>query len=160
MDNLTPNSAAQLGSKTLPPDFVYAGFWLRLWASLIDSVLVLIIVLPILVAIYGPGYLSSTRLLMGPIDFLINYVLPAIGIILFWIYRSATPGKMAIHARIVDAATLEKSSRGQLIGRYFGYYVSLLPLGLGFLWIAWDPRKQAWHDKLAGTVVVRYKKRR
>ena len=52
-----------------------------------------------------------------------------------------------------------KPSTGQLIGRYFGYYVSTIPLFLGFVWVAFDPRKQGWHDKLAGTVVVREKHR-
>ena len=58
-------------------------------------------------------------------------------------------------AIIVDAKTFGRPSNRQLIGRYLGYYVSILPLGFGFLWIAFDKRKQAWHDKLAGTVVVR-----
>jgi hypothetical protein len=62
---------------------------------------------------------------------------------------------MAIHARIVDARTLGRPSLGQLIGRYAGYTVSVLPLGFGLVWVGWDPRKQGWHDKLAGTVVVR-----
>jgi uncharacterized RDD family membrane protein YckC len=75
--------------------------------------------------------------------------------ILFWIYKGATPGKMAVHARIVDARTGLHASTGQYVGRYFAYFVSLVPLGLGYLWVAWDDRKQAWHDKLAGTVVVR-----
>ena len=75
-------------------------------------------------------------------------------IILFWVARSATPGKMLIRARIVDAATGGKPSIGQLIGRYLGYYVSMLPMFLGFVWIAFDQRKQGWHDKLARTVVV------
>jgi len=43
----------------------------------------------------------------------------------------------------------------QLIGRYLGYYVSTIPFCLGLIWVAFDPRKQGWHDKLAGTVVVR-----
>ncbi len=43
----------------------------------------------------------------------------------------------------------------QLIGRYLGYYVSIFALGVGFLWVAFDPRKQGWHDKMAGTVVIR-----
>lgn len=44
-----------------------------------------------------------------------------------------------------------------LIGRYLGYFVSMLFLGLGCIWVAFDSRKQGWHDKLAGTVVVRRK---
>jgi len=85
---------------------------------------------------------------------LMNIVFPAVAIILFWVARSATPGKMLIRARIVDARTGGKPTTGQLIGRYLGYYVSTLPLFLGFIWIALDKRKQGWHDKLARTVVV------
>jgi len=76
-------------------------------------------------------------------------------VITFWLMKQATPGKMAVSARIVDAATGNPASTGQLIGRYFGYFVSFIPLGLGILWVAFDKRKQGWHDKLAGTVVVR-----
>ncbi len=46
-------------------------------------------------------------------------------------------------------------SNGQAIGRYLAYYVSSIPLGLGLLWVAFDRRKQGWHDKLAGTFVIR-----
>lgn len=52
---------------------------------------------------------------------------------------------------IVDVKTGNAASTGQLIGRYLAYYVSLLPFGLGFIWVAFDERKQGWHDKLAGT---------
>jgi uncharacterized RDD family membrane protein YckC len=46
-------------------------------------------------------------------------------------------------------------SWGQCIGRYFAYFLSFLGLCLGFMWVGWDERKQGWHDKLAGTLVVR-----
>jgi len=74
-------------------------------------------------------------------------------------YRQATPGKMAIGARVVDATTGQAPSTRQLVIRYLGYYVSTIPLMLGLIWVAFDPRKQGWHDKLAGTVVVRSKHR-
>ena len=64
---------------------------------------------------------------------------------------------MVISAKIVDAQTGEKPSLGQFIGRYFAYYVSTIPFGLGLIWVAFDRRKQGWHDKLAGTVVIRKK---
>jgi uncharacterized RDD family membrane protein YckC len=54
-----------------------------------------------------------------------------------------------------DAKTLGKPSTGQLIGRYLAYYVSTLPLCLGFLWVAFDKRKQGWHDRIAGTLVIK-----
>jgi len=66
---------------------------------------------------------------------------------------------MAIAARIVDAATGAKPSTRQLVVRYLGYYVAIVPFMLGILWVAFDPRKQGWHDKLAGTVVVRSRHR-
>ncbi len=57
-------------------------------------------------------------------------------------------------AEIVDAATGGKPSSRQLVLRYVGYYVSTVPLFLGLIWVGLDSRKQGWHDKLAGTVVV------
>lgn len=141
------------------PQLEYVGFWLRVGAALIDTVLILLIVGPLVTYIYGGGYWLSDRFIQGPADFLLNWVLPAIAVILFWIYRQATPGKMAIRARIVDTATGGKPTTGQLIGRYFAYYVSILPLCLGLIWVGIDSRKQGFHDKLAGTVVVRERSR-
>ena len=141
-------------------DLEYVGFWARVGASLIDTVLLAMVCAPLVTIYYGVDYWSTQdSLVQGPVDFIVNYVLPAVAVVLFWVYRQATPGKIAIGAQIVDARTGEKPRTGQLIGRYFGYYVSMLPLFLGFIWVAFDPRKQGWHDKLAGTVVVRAKRR-
>lgn len=137
----------------------YVGFWPRVGAALIDSVLVLMVTAPLLTWVYGRGYWYSTQVLHGPADFVITWVLPAIAVILFWTYRQATPGKMAIGARVVDAVTGQPPTTRQLVIRYLGYYVSTIPLMLGLFWVAFDPRKQGWHDKLAGTVVVRSKHR-
>ncbi len=139
------------------PQLEYVGFWPRVGASIIDTILMLVIVAPLLTWIYGAEYWVTERYIAGPADVLLNWVLPAIAVILFWIYRQATPGKMVIHARIVDAKTGGKPSTGQLIGRYLGYYVSTIPLLLGIIWVAFDAKKQGWHDKLAGTLVVRAK---
>ena len=133
----------------------YAGFWIRVVASLIDSVLLAIILTPIILAIYGRQYFSAVRLIAGPGDFLLTWVLPAIAVVVFWIYRSATPGKLILGLRIVDANSGAPLGTRQSIARYLGYYVSLIPFGLGMLWVAFDPRKQGFHDKLARTVVVR-----
>lgn len=135
----------------------YAGFWIRVWASVIDTVLVSVIIFPLLTAIYGSAYWDSEKVIQGPMDFLLSWVAPAIAVVLFWISRQATPGKLAVGARIVDAKTGGNPSTGQLLGRYAGYYLAAIPLLLGFIWVAFDPRKQGWHDKLAGTVVVRKK---
>lgn len=136
----------------------YAGFWIRVWASVIDTVILGVLIYPALTAIYGNGYWSSTDFVQGPADFLISWVLPAIAVVWFWMARQATPGKMAVGARIVDANTGNNPSTTQLIVRYLGYFVSLIPLGLGIFWVGFDARKQGWHDKLARTVVVRNKR--
>ncbi|WP_457599314.1 RDD family protein [Hydrogenimonas sp.] len=135
----------------------YVGFWPRLGASLIDTILLGIITWPLLTMFYGESYWSSDKYIEGPMDFLLSWVFPAVAIVLFWIARQATPGKMAISAKIVDAKSGCVPSKGQLIGRYLAYYLSGIPFYLGFIWIAFDRRKQGWHDKLAGTVVVREK---
>ncbi len=137
----------------------YVGFWRRVLASIIDSLLIGMITLPLLLAFYGMAYLSSDNFIEGPIDFLVSYVLPAVAIILFWVWKQATPGKMAMSAKIVDAKTGKEPSLGQYIVRYLSYFVSVLPLCLGFLWVAFDSKKQGWHDKIAGTVVIGPKKK-
>ena len=133
----------------------YAGFWIRVGASLIDSLLLMIVIGPIMIAIYGDDYFNSDSLILGGWDILFNYVLPAVAVILFWIFRSATPGKMLTDIEIVDAETGEKPTAGYFVLRYLGYYVSMIPLLLGIIWIAFDKRKQGWHDKIAGTVVIK-----
>lgn len=136
-------------------EYEYAGFWVRTGAAIIDSILILIIIVPILTAIYGADYWLNQSMIKGFWDVLFNYILPAVAIIIFWAYKSATPGKMALRLTIVDAKTGEPPSTGQLIGRYFGYYISIIPLFLGLIWVGIDRRKQGWHDKLAGTVVIK-----
>jgi uncharacterized RDD family membrane protein YckC len=73
----------------------------------------------------------------------------------FWHVRQATPGKAWLDMAIVDAATGGRVPFPRLVLRYLGYIVSGLPFGLGFLWVIWDRRRQGWHDKIAGTLVVR-----
>ena len=133
----------------------YAGFWIRTLAHVIDGTLLTLIILPLNLWVYGAEYVTDSKLIAGPFDFVISWVLPAIAIILFWNYREATPGKMWLGIRVVDAETLGHPSTRQYVARYFGYIVSIVPLLLGLFWVAWDPRKQAWHDKLARTVVLR-----
>lgn len=140
-------------------DYEYAGFWIRTGATIIDTILLMLITFPILLSIYGWAYFdgSQTGIFAGPMDFLLSWVLPAIATVLFWLKKLATPGKMAASLKVVDAKTGLTLSVGQSIGRYLAYFISLLPLGLGFIWIAFDSRKQSWHDKLANTVVIRAK---
>lgn len=92
-------------------------------------------------------------------DWLLNNLLQmavmGAAVVAFWIYRAATPGKMLLRLVIVDAATGGVPSTRQFIVRYLAYFVSVIPLFLGFFWIGWDKKKQGWHDKIAGTLVMK-----
>ena len=138
-------------------DLKYVGFWKRTVAVLVDTFLIILVTLPILIWVYGIEYLNNEHMEKGSFDFIINYVFPTIAVILLWKYYQATPGKMIFKATIVDIKTGGKPTLKQWIIRYLGYFVSLLPFGLGYFWVAFDKKKQGFHDKLANTVVVQPK---
>ncbi len=143
----------------------YVGFWARFLSFVVDSIWAMILI----ALIVGVGLSAPEIDLKEATDpdravGVLLQLLPRLGLdllligvafVLFWMFRSATPGKMLVSAVIVDAKTLGKPSTGQLIGRYLAYYASTLPLCLGFLWVAFDKRKQGWHDKIAGTLVIK-----
>jgi uncharacterized RDD family membrane protein YckC len=133
----------------------YAGFWSRLFASILDSILQAIVFTPILIMLFGTEFLFNPNLDTGVSGFIVSNVLPAVVVILFWKYKSATPGKIMMGIAIVDAGTGGQATMGRLVLRFFGYIVSMLPFFLGFIWIAFDKRKQGWHDKIADTLVVK-----
>jgi uncharacterized RDD family membrane protein YckC len=140
----------------------YVGFWPRVLATVVDTLVLSLVLAPfadhlvnINIEAIDPANPPSTSHLLGQLFDPWSFGITALGVLLFWLARQATPGKMLISARIVDAKTGGKPSSLQLLLRYLGYYVSMLGLGLGFVWVAFDPRKQAWHDKMANTVVVR-----
>jgi uncharacterized RDD family membrane protein YckC len=140
-------------------EYEYAGFWIRVGATFIDVFLLSIILLPLTMMVYGDLTWKREGLILGFADFLINYVLPFVATILFWLYKSATPGKMALNMKVVDVDTGEKLSVGQSIGRYFAYIPAMAILMIGIIWVVFDKRKQGWHDKLAKTVVIRKRKK-
>ena len=67
-------------------EFEYVGFWPRLGATIIDSVLLSMVICPLLYTIYGSQYFTDDRFIAGGGDFIVSYVLPAIAIIAFWVY--------------------------------------------------------------------------
>ena len=129
----------------------YVGFWQRLAAFLIDWMVVFVVYGPIVVMAFGTEYFSLD---VPRYWDLVTLLVIAVATLLFWRYEGATPGKIAIAAKIVDAETGKPPSTARLVVRLLAYIVSALPLSLGFLWIAFDRRKQGWHDKIAGTVVI------
>ena len=130
---------------TLPDEPRTAGFWIRMFASLFDIFLIFAFVYGPLMSIFGRE--------LGLLQWAVDAVLFAFTVFM-WQTRGGTPGKLLLGLRVVDAATLGPMTTPQALGRYFAYLVSMLPLCLGFIWVALDRRHQAWHDKLAGTLVI------
>lgn len=126
----------------------YVGFWARFAAWFLDCILVIIFIFPAFLVREFVNYYGGILL------YWVLCILGHIIILVLWFTKQASIGKMAISAKIVDARTGKAPTKGQLIGRYFAYWLSGFPLGLGFLWIAFDSKKQGWHDKLAGTAVI------
>ena len=154
-------------------DYVYAGFWIRVGANLIDLIILIIVYIFSywLLTLVFSDLLSSSLYYMDVDknirqgnsflklwDVLFQNILPFIATIWFWLKFQATPGKMATNLRLVDSQTGNTISKKQSIGRYFAQIISLVPFGVGYFWIALDKRNQSWHDKLAGTVVIRNRK--
>lgn len=136
----------------------YAGFGRRAAASLIDSLIFGIVSGIIYFLITGESDMQVVSK-DGQLQFFSSqnwyeqliYVLVTV---IMWMKFLGTPGKLLLGCHVVDAETKQPIKLSQALVRYFGYFVSLLPLGLGFFWVIWDKRKQGFHDKLAKTIVV------
>lgn len=144
----------------------YAGFWVRLGAHVIDSMIFFLLLIPFIRLFTSGGYLKNYDAAQGLwaqfaviefdwLYFLLDVVLPLVMVVwLWWKYRG-TPGKLMLDIEVVDECSHKNLSLRQSVLRYFSYIVSILPLGLGIFWIIWDPKKQGFHDKIAKTVVLR-----
>ena len=91
-----------------------------------------------------------------PVDTMVLWLGLLVSVIYFvgyWAKSGQTIGKLVLGIRIIrpDGSAL---SWGRALLRYVGYLISGLVLSLGFLWLAFDRKRQGWHDKIAGTVVV------
>jgi uncharacterized RDD family membrane protein YckC len=71
-----------------------------------------------------------------------------------WAVWGSTPGKHVLKLHIVDADSGEPMTPRQSLLRTFGYLLTFAMFGAGFLWIFFNPRKQALHDRIANTVVM------
>jgi uncharacterized RDD family membrane protein YckC len=139
-----------------------AGFWARLAAAIIDS-LVLGVPLGILTSLVvdGGGVAVSSGYGYQPDGpAWLNLVGTLIGIAYYGMLEGGatgqTLGKRVLGIRVVDTATgLPPIGVGRGIGRYFARILSAIPCALGYFWMLWDDRKQTWHDKIVRTYVVK-----
>ncbi len=156
-------------------DVVYAGFWIRFFASFLDT---LFLALPVGIVIYflsGGNWFDLSQFqqnisyamsgnaqkalssqpqtsLKWELLFEMSVLLVTI---LFWKrWRGATPGKRFVRVKIVDAKTFGDIDNKQALARSLGYIASTLILLLGFIMVAFRDDKRGLHDLLAGTAVI------
>jgi uncharacterized RDD family membrane protein YckC len=155
----TPSTSAEQTAAAAMPEYV--GFWARVGAAIIDSIAALVL-LGILATIFGLDsveFNGDVNALLANPQFargqLIEHLFIAALVVACWIRFAATPGKRVIGAEVVDATTFGRLTTGQAVLRYLCYYVATIPFFLGLIWVGIDKRKQGWHDKIAGTVVIK-----
>lgn len=151
--------------------YQYAGFWRRFVAYTIDSFIIFVASLSLMIVAgiaYFTGAVSNDSQILidelnnperlGPIGMVIlsSYIILFIAYFTFFHGLSGrTPGKKLLVLQVVhtDGSPI---SFGTAFLRSVGYLVSslLFTVPLGYIWAAFDKKKQAWHDKIAGTVVI------
>jgi uncharacterized RDD family membrane protein YckC len=136
---------------------VYAGFGSRFIASSIDG-LVSYVIIFIVGFIFGIIIVISkinSPLLPSSVKFLAN-LLAMTYFIYFTGSKGQTFGKMIMKIKVVSVGSgIAPGYWHAFLREFVGKLISALVLFLGFFWMLWDPQKQTWHDKIAGTVVVK-----
>ncbi len=145
----------------------YAGFWLRVVASMIDGFIswivmfvFLAIVGAILIAIGGPADGNGND--VGPAEVILVILYYGVSIVFPWLYSAlqecsesqATLGKRMLGLRVTDLEG-NRITFGRASGRHFGKILSGLICGIGHIMAGFTEKKQALHDMLASTLVVR-----
>lgn len=163
-----PSIDSKFASAAAPtiPRAVYAGFWLRLLAYLLDSALLgLVLGMTILWPILENNHVGPT-----PHDMLAFYnsgsrqatafqlLLELLGWLYFATFESskwqATPGQKMLNLKVTNLAG-ERIGFGRATGRHFAMILSVLSFGIGFVMMAFTEKKQALHDMISGCLVIR-----
>ena len=125
-----------------------AGFWIRTFAYIIDAIGIGI-VSGIVGSIVGGGPTGTTS----------NGLSILIGLAYFAYFWSAQGGGQTLGMRVLNLKVVRTDGSAltltQALIRYVGLFVSFICLFIGVIWVAFDADKQGWHDKIAGTYVVR-----
>ena len=125
-----------------------AGFWVRTFAYILDAIGIGI-VSSIVASVLGGGPNSTQS---NGLSFLI-------GLAYFVYFWSAQGGGQTLGMRVLNLKVVRTDGSALTITqgliRYLGLFVSFICLAIGVIWVAFDADKQGWHDKIAGTYVVR-----
>jgi uncharacterized RDD family membrane protein YckC len=155
-----------------PPDFVFtprgvaeadlpkAGFWIRAAAAFVDSLIsgalqgIILFLFAGLLSLLLRGY-DSDSMVMVALAWLLGSSVAAVYYVYFTAFGGQTPGKMALRIKVVrsdnTALTLGRAFYREIVGKF----VSGIILGIGYLMVAFDAKKQGLHDRMAETYVVR-----
>lgn len=145
-------------------EFNHGGFWLRLAAALIDTIItqVGLMIIGGVIGIFVGIFMGASGAPMGDIEMVAGGIGYAISIIGQWLYFTifeisgwmATPGKKILGLQVTDMNG-EQIGFGRANGRYWGKVVSALILMIGFIMIAFTEKKQGLHDIMAGTLIIK-----
>lgn len=162
-----PHPAPARASRPVPPPqaarmpiATLAGFWIRLAAYLVDTVILSVIFFPlsfVLGTLIRPSPSSPGGVVTGAY-LMFQLVFAAIGlgyILYFWSRSGATPGKKLLRLKIVRTDGVQPMGIGTAGMRVLGYFVSSLILCIGFLMIGFSSDKRGLHDLIAKTRVIR-----
>ena len=131
----------------------YCGFWRRGAADFLDGIILGMAYKLVHVVLLAIASLTGTAYL-GFSDWMLSAIIFWTYMIWFKSYRGATPGYNVFEIRIISINGTQISIK-QIIVRTVSSFFSAIPLGLGYIWIAIDVNRQAWHDKIAGTYVIK-----
>ncbi|HSZ23374.1 MAG TPA: RDD family protein [Candidatus Sulfotelmatobacter sp.] len=156
-------AGAPAATPRLIPEPYYAGFWIRVLAALIDTLFLFAALFPVRLLLGSAVTILGMNAQMPMHDLFLarRWVRIGIGISIAWAYRAgmessryqATLGKMAMRLKVTDLEG-NRISFAEPTGRYFAKYLSALTLGIGYLMVGFDERKQGLHDRVAETLVL------
>jgi uncharacterized RDD family membrane protein YckC len=122
----------------------YAPFWSRFFAVLVDMFMVVMPINIVVGIVFGFDKLKENDPIAGAVQ---TAILAAVTI-LFWAKTGQTPGKKALHIKVVDSKTRNLAPIWKLALRFFGYFLSMVTI-VGFF-----IPKRALHDLISGTAVI------
>ena len=133
----------------------YAGFGVRLLASFTDYIILFFISISISSILGTDPFVLEATTFLESFDKVFTWIIIILYDLFFWVnYDGATPGKRFLGIKIIKT---DESKLNYAIAfvRWLGELVSGFVLCLGYIWIIFDKKKQGWHDKIAGTYVIK-----
>jgi uncharacterized RDD family membrane protein YckC len=171
--------------KTKAGDIRYAGFNTRVYATIIDLMILLVLMFPFVASMPKPKVedypfevrqaifmyqnkeISSEQFINSVTPYykqimlpkvklysLINTLILSVILLVLWKYTNGTPGKKLLKLKIVSLKNFDTPTTKQYILRLIGYIIASIPFGLGFIWIAFNKKKQGLHDLISGTTII------